>query len=59
MFVDLALSTHWCAQVGTKRLGVWCVVDMSNRARNRTEDVGGGGRLPKGADGAPKRYFLL
>lgn len=52
MFVDLAISTHWCAwdlgaQVGAKRLAVWCtVVVRSGRAGNRT-DVRGGWKAPK------------
>lgn len=34
--------------MGTKGSEVWwTVVDMSNRGRNKTEDVGGGRKAPK------------
>lgn len=66
MFVDLVISTHWCAWVleagmGTKGSEVWwTVVDMSNRGGNKTEDVGGGRKAPKeGLMGYQRLYFLL
>lgn len=65
MFVDLAISTHWCAwvletRVGTKRSGIWFIVaDISSMSGNRPEDVGGGREAPRKGLMGHQRYMFL